>query len=159
MGTAVCGGGVDGGKAGGAMLGEQWRKIMCLDNNGKLVDDSYCDAAERAKYSESKIGCNSNPCTNYNWMTTKWSSCIVDPITGKGKRLRTTHCHAPDGGNAAVDDCITHVPFDKPHLKEECSVDKCPSNLAPTIPEELSSSNSLSPYMSGFIIMAALMSM
>lgn len=141
--TAECGGGANGGSVGGTMLGERTRKIMCM-RNGVLSDASYCNATQRLLLSDSDVGCNYIPCTDYNWMTTKWTSCIVsDLLTGKGIRRRSYHCHSPDGGNAAISDCEKHVGFKRPHNQEDCWADKCPDYIPvtagaiPTIAESM----------------------
>lgn len=134
--TAVCGGGANGGSAGGAMMGTRNRKIICLEDGQKLVDDTFCNATQRAQLSDTDVGCNNIPCTEYNWMTTPWSSCIVsDPSNTKGIRRRTYHCHAPDGGNAPIADCKKNLPASTiPKISEECWTDVCPEDNPSTIP-------------------------
>eukprot|EP00463_Aulacantha_scolymantha_P000042 TRINITY_DN1020_c0_g1_i3.p1 TRINITY_DN1020_c0_g1~~TRINITY_DN1020_c0_g1_i3.p1 ORF type:complete len:1092 (+),score=215.59 TRINITY_DN1020_c0_g1_i3:462-3278(+) len=131
--TAECGGGDDGGKAGGAMMGEETRKIMCKRSDGVMVDESYCDPNVRKTLMDSRVGCNPKPCTDYNWMTTKWSGCLNPDSTGKGVRKRTYHCHSPDGGNARIQDCEQKVGWKKPITSQNCEIDKCPSAIIPPI--------------------------
>jgi hypothetical protein len=150
--TATCGGGVDGGKIGGSMMGEKRRKIMCM-GNGKVVDESYCNEAERQGITEIEVGCNPQACDQYNWMTTPWSDCM---LTNDGKlRRRTTHCHAPNGGNAPIADCEKHVPHLKPKLTENCYIDGCPrKTLAPDV-TIISSGQTLSPIFTSIMIFCA----
>jgi len=125
--TAMCAGGVDGGAMGGTMAGIQNRRAICQDEStGQSLDPSLC--ANLAKSSTTKIGCNPQACTDYNWMTTLWGPCVSVNNTDTGIRERTAHCHAPDGANELVKFCDDFIPEKKPPLSESCFLTKCPAN-------------------------------
>lgn len=81
------------------MLGQQWREIFCVDQSGNVVDTSLCDAA--TKPLDTSNVCNTQRCTNYNWMVTSpgWGPCQ------NNVRTRSFHCHAPDGTLALASQC------------------------------------------------------
>jgi len=90
--TASCGGGY-------GMLGVQRVEVFCRDSSENVIDSSLCTDTQP---SQTILGCNPQPCTDYNWMAdAPWGACL------DGKKLRTFHCHSPDGGNAKPNDCVT----------------------------------------------------
>lgn len=111
--TAECGGS---GTTGGVMAGTLDRQVFCESTaTQKRVPDEAC-ANVGARPTSQKIGCNPEPCSAVNWMTTPWSSCV------NGERHRTSHCHAADGGNAPGK-CPA---AQKPTSKEACQSGVCP---------------------------------
>jgi len=154
--TAACGGGANGGSGGGSMMGVQSRKVMCMQGGADariLVSDSLCGHITRP--SDNITSCNEQLCKDWNWMTTKWTDCIVaNPGDKKGIRTRTTHCHSEDGGNAASRSCAENIPELKPHLEEECYIDQCP--IPPEEPTDgLSGAGAVSPALL-FLVLSAI---
>jgi thrombospondin motif-containing protein 9 len=116
--TAECGGS---GAGGGLMAGTRVRTIECVTQDSrKVVPDELCNVYSR-KEPTTEYGCNPQDCKDYNWMTTIWSAC-----SETGTRLRTSHCHDPDMGNAPNEDCD---PAKKPHSEEECIPGACPAEF------------------------------
>jgi len=105
------------------MMGVQSRDIFCMTDEviPRVVDDQRC--ANLMKPTSTVLGCNEQPCTDWNWMTTKWTKCA------DGKRTRTYHCHAPDGSNALLADCEENIPELTPIAEEACILGTCPVNL------------------------------
>lgn len=115
------------------MMGVQTREAFCKDSAGSLLNPLSC--AHLNKEITEKKGCNAQECVGYNWMTTTWSTC--SPTSGTaGKRTRSTHCHAPGGGNAFDAECEARLTADsKPVLEEACVVGVCmPDPGFPWIP-------------------------
>merc|ERR1719453_2417468 len=80
---------------------------------------SIC-AKNETKEDTTKVGCNPQLCTNFNWMTTAWTDCVFRT------RTRTVHCHAPDGSNTYNSDCTTNLGAQSmPVLEQACKVDEC----------------------------------
>lgn len=81
------------------MLGQQWREVFCVDQSANVVDTTLCDPA--TKPVDTSTVCNTQRCTNFNWMVTSpgWGPCL------NGTRTRSFHCHAPDGTLALASQC------------------------------------------------------
>lgn len=96
--SASCGGA---GQLG--MLGELHRQIFCRDKaSGIQVDESLCTSL---KSSTVVSGCNPNPCSENNWMTSPWTACTRQS-DGRYKRTRIpAHCHSADGANLLTTAC------------------------------------------------------
>jgi len=110
--TSECGGGY-------GMLGVQYKDVFCRNSKSVVVDPSKCDLSK--KPNNEKNGCNPQPCTRYNWMADgPWGPCT------NGQRIRTFHCHAPDGANAPRKDCIdAAIPL--PPATMNCQENVCPT--------------------------------
>lgn len=129
---------------GGTMLGEQTKALFCNDPaTGLTYNPTNCQHMPKPEVAT--VSCNEHACTDYNWMTTPWTGCVVVATgTTKGTRTRTRHCHAGDGSQALNSEC----PQDRsPHLVEDCDITKCPAprptpaNQAPNEDPEASTAN------------------
>lgn len=99
--TAQCNGG-------GAMVGMQFRDVFCIRDSDKAsVDVNLCDNATRPSASLSI--CNTQPCSNYNWMADgNWGPCELQ-ANGLMQRKRTFHCHAADGSSSIRQNCVDNA--------------------------------------------------
>jgi len=124
--TAVCGGGSNGGKGGASMLGVRSRSIVCEDTLGNHAHHSKC--ANLQKPDTEERSCNEHECQSANWMTSKWSGCVITADNStKGKRTRSYHCHYKDGGQATNDVCSEDAGAGPhPHTEEDCDIRFCP---------------------------------
>lgn len=85
------------------MVGIQYRDVFCLRQSDKtVVDSSLCtDPSPTTALSV----CNTQPCTNFNWMANdNWGPCVID-ASGLYSRNRTFHCHTATGQAALLSDC------------------------------------------------------
>lgn len=137
--TALCGGA---GTTGGTMAGTVDRQVFCESTKTqKVVPDAACSRVG-AKPVNQKIGCNEQPCTATNWMTTPWGPCV------NGKRFRTSHCHAQDGSNAADSVCN---PATRPTSQEACVENVCSAGRAddkPSLRPDMSATSTSSASLS-----------
>lgn len=113
------------------MSGVRTRQVYCRDETQKIVDDSNCEGEKLATLDE---GCNPQPCTQNNWMSTVWGPCV------DGQRRRTAHCHLADGSNGADSDCEM---FPKPGLSKACVPFTCDTAGEP--PSTLPTPNPVNP--------------
>ena len=90
------------------MVGMQFRDVFCIRDSDKAsVDVTLCDNA--TKPSTYLSICNTQPCSNYNWMADgNWGPCELQ-TNGLMQRKRTFHCHATDGAQATRQSCLDNA--------------------------------------------------
>lgn len=118
--TAQCNGG-------GAMVGQQFRDVFCIrDTDDKAVDSALCDNS--TKPNDLLSVCNTQPCTDFNWMADgNFGPCVLQP-SGVYQRFRTFHCHAASGAVALRSEC-------------EANAGKLPISVLPCTPGTCASTN------------------
>lgn len=67
----------------------RFRDIVCLFNNVKVIDDSYCDNNLLARPGDWEL-CNTFPCDRYVFRLGEWSDCST--TCGQGVRTRSVEC-------------------------------------------------------------------
>jgi len=123
--TAQCNGG-------GAMVGVQYRDVFCKRaSDNTVVDNSLCNPATMPTTALSV--CNTQPCTNYNWMANaNWGACTLQ-TNGLYQRTRSFHCHAKDGTTCANSLCTQNA-GPQPISVLPCSPGTCGNaNGCPTV--------------------------
>ncbi|MGH0121107.1 UNVERIFIED_CONTAM: hypothetical protein FKN15_071967 [Acipenser sinensis] len=106
--------------------GIKTRKIVCVDQAKKSVDDSHCNSSSKPLASQK---CKTVPC-EYLWITGDWSQCSKSCGTGYQQRMIScSEVHSIQDHYSYDSQSVSHANCPKPHPPDiqKCNLGECPS--------------------------------
>ncbi|KAK6488239.1 A disintegrin and metalloproteinase with thrombospondin motifs 20-like [Huso huso] len=105
--------------------GIKTRKIVCVDQDKKSVDDSHCNSSSKPLASQK---CKTVPC-EYLWITGDWSQCSKS--CGSGYQQRMISCsevHSIQDHYSYDSQSVSRANCPKPHPPDiqKCNLRECP---------------------------------
>lgn len=101
--------------------GVELRQVLCRDNDGSTVSDSFCSSQPKPASSRS---CSAPSCSfTYSWQESGFGACSATTCGTSGTQTQTVICKRNDGQTVADSFCTTT----KPATSKACSADPCQS--------------------------------